>query len=202
MALPDHTGVAETLSIYIMVINRLPFLDDTQANTTHISELTVEFMEELELCYKIKEAESPNNTIGPEDNYSVVQRSILADLVAMTIIYNLMATTTAGGTIDSYTTTTPAGGKVLTKAKAGSVETGWERLDITKNATLGTTGEKLLNMLKSSAIRKAFGLGCIIDICDTCTIAVSCLLNIEPASFKINDFTLCESTETNPVERG
>src|SRR5690606_22063067 len=103
-----------TLSIYTMVLNRLPILTDNDANKLLISNFILEIMYELNHCFKIEDA-----AIGIEANYSVIQQSIIADIVSVYILISIFAQNMSGGTTDIETGETSGGNNALTKAKAG-----------------------------------------------------------------------------------
>lgn len=178
MPLPIHTG--EDLSIMDMVLNRLKFLLNTPENTAILSIYTIEIMSELEQCFRVDKdlpIVPPDTTnIGNENKYTLPQRVVIADLVC---VYVLMAMLTGNmaGTVDGNGDPVAPSPKVLTRTKAGSVEVEWEQFDVKKGAGLYTTSESLMDIYKKSAIRKARALGCIIDICGDCSLAVELMMD-------------------------
>ena len=90
---------------------------------------------------------------------------MIADLTALYVIMWIASANTGGA---SWSTSTPT---FLKKAQAGSAsvefgefkELGF-RVDLTK----------LTDFYKSRAIGKAFQLGCKIEVCDDCSINISC----------------------------
>lgn len=165
---PDHNDA--NYSVFQMVLNRLPFLTNTPTNVLLISQITLEVMWELEACFKIKQNPpnpDDNTRVGNENLYSVLQRSIVADIVS---VYVLAIQGVSGASGNSNTNTTnPPAPTFMKKAKAGSVEVEWEQFDVNSGATLSMNGAALRDMFKKQAIRKAATLGCIIDICDDCS---------------------------------
>lgn len=165
------------LTITQMVYNRLPYLADTPNNAVLVSNFILEVMYELEVCFLVDEdlPEDQDTHVGNEGYYSIVQRSIIADVVAVYILMVRMLGNMAGTVIDGVET--PAiSGKELSKVNAGSVGVEWSRFDLTKNAGLFTTGDRMLELYKKAAMRKARTLGCIIDICEDCSTAAELLL--------------------------
>lgn len=164
----DHATPGESLLIYNMVRNRLPFIADLPANQSFLSNFTWEIMNQLEICFKIAEQEAPNNVVGQEGNYSTLQQSIIADIVT---VYTIMmqagggwdfATGAAGGAASTAT--------YLSKAKAGAVEVEYDQFKGTGGSVETMVGgTSLLNFYKKNAVNKASQLGCIIDICDDCS---------------------------------
>lgn len=159
------------LSIEQMVRNRLPFLPAGQPTTSLISAFTLEVMWELEVCFQVglvDDVYDPNR-VGHEENYAVVQQSIIADIVA-TYILLIQG---AQGITSTTEVVTPTIATFLKRAKAGSSEVEFGQLDSATFAfsTSGIGVEKLLDKYKSSAIRRAAALGCFFDICGDCTIA-------------------------------
>jgi hypothetical protein len=166
------------LTIYEMVLNRLPFLLDTPKNKNRVSEFTLEVMAELEICFQIDRGlpQGAPSRVGNEDFYSIIQRAIVADIVAVYIIMLQMMANLAG-VADGNSGITANSNKFLSHAEAGSVNVTWEQFDINKASGLVLTGEKLLMLYKKSAIRKAHSIGCLIDICDDCSLAVELMMN-------------------------
>lgn len=170
----DHATPGDNLLIYNMVRNRLPFILDIVANQTILSNFTWEIMNQLEICFRIAEKVAPDNVVGQEGNYTALQQSIIADLVAVYVILMQAAggwdfTTGLPATTGSAASTTT----FLKKAKAGSVEVEYDQFDAGKGAGTTAIGNtSLLNFYKKNAINKAGQSGCIIDICDDCSLNV------------------------------
>ena len=154
------------LAIYTMVLNRLPFLVEDDTNKLLISQFTLELMHELNPCMLKSEDE-----IGIELNYTVLQQGILADLVCCYLLLSTFAQNMNGGITDADGNTV-GGNTFLEEAKAGSVEVKFGQLSVKDSAALISTGPALLNSFKRSAIKKAATLGCIIDVCDDCSVSV------------------------------
>lgn len=189
----DHTGSAAT--IYRMTLDRLPFLEDSTANETLLSRITLEVMWELEPCFDIKtnpiDGTVDVDRIGVEANYSVSQKSIVADLVA---VFCAMAKAAAfvGGDAQSPTPSSPQT-TYINKVKAGSVEVSYDQFTVKDAATLSFSSDGLVNTLKSSAMRKARTLGCIIDICEDCSLAVELLTPTVKPFVIVQDCGCCGS---------
>lgn len=158
----DHTS--STLAIWTMVRNRLPFVADTVGNQTLVSNFILEIMHQLELCFQIG-ADDPAD-IGIEANYTVLQQSIIADVVAIQMLI-VAGAEAAGGNADEAT---EAVNTFLKKAKAGSVEVEFGPFEINKHASFAMSGIQLMAYLKRNAINKAAQIDCIIDICDDCSL--------------------------------
>jgi len=175
MAQPVHESV--DLTVYKMVKNRLPFLEDTTNNEELVSNFTLEVMHELGACFGVEPED-----IGDEAKYTVLQKSIIADIVSVYILIIQMVAN-AGGVSSSSETVTPGDKKVLTSATAGSVSVEWSQFNSKSGASLNMSGGDLLMKYKKSAIRKARTLGCLIDICDDCSIAVEIMMGYSAAPF-------------------
>lgn len=175
MSYPNHN---QELTIYAMVRNRLPFLDDTVGNTTLISQFTLEVMYELEPCLRIRITGDTQDLtrVGDEANYSVLQRSLIADIVAIYIILMRSADNVEGSTGSAV-------GTFLSKAKAGSVEVEYTEFDIANAGSLSISSEGLREALMSAAKRKARNMGCIIDICDDCSIFIESVNTVSVVPF-------------------
>ncbi len=195
MAAPDHNT---DLYIYAMVLNRLPFIQDTPKNTTLISNYTLEVMMELDVCFHIDKglvAPDPSR-LGKEEFYSIAQRAIIADIVCCYILMIQMITASVAGS-DGV----PTSNKFLSKAGAGSTFVEWQQLDVKKGG-LHTAGADLLAMYKNSAIRKAHNIGCIIDICGDCTTMAQIQAMYEIAPFQVVTVNGCGCCGDNYPERG
>lgn len=193
MEAPNHLTANENVTIYQMVLNRLPFLEDTEANQTLVSTFILEVMFELELCFKV-DAEDPDpSNIGDETKYTFLQKTIIADIVAYYILLIKMISNTAGSGGESA-----SAGKFLRRTKAGSVEVEWDQFD-TKLGGMSMSGEAMMMLYKKSAMRKASKFGCIIDICDDCTVNVETETPFIP--FKVITDPDCGCSGTRVPER-
>lgn len=159
--------VDDSLSIYTMVRNRLPVLADDDINKLLVSQFILEVMHEINPCLMVDDS-----LIGIESNYTVIQQSIIADIVCAYILLSIFVQNMGGGAEDDVTGENSGGNTFLSKAKAGSVEVEFDKFSIKDSAILATTGPALLESFKRSAIKKAGNLGCIIDICDDCSISI------------------------------
>lgn len=198
MAAPDHT---QDLQITQMVYNRLPFLAQTAGNASLISMFILEVMYELEICFKVDLLDPipvpPATNIGVEEIYTIPQRVIIADVVAVQILIMKLALNMGGaasGTDDGINT-----GKFLKKTKAGSVEVEWEQTDTKKGGGLFTSAESLLKLYQQSASRKSHALGCGICWGDN-GMEISCGCNKELHPFMVVADSVCVSS--NYIERG
>lgn len=173
MAAPNHNTNNTEFYVHNMVFDRLPMLEDNQTNKDKLGRFTLEIMYELEPCFRAKAKTDPpaEANIGNETNYDIRQRSVVADLVAVKVLMFHINSQMFGDNSAGTGTGTGNPNKVLTKAKAGSAETAWEQFDIKKSAT-GMSATDLMDKYKKDAIRKAHALGCLIDICEDCTMAV------------------------------
>ena len=142
--------------------------------TQLLKDYVLEVMWELELCLKIEKKDPPNNVVGMEANYTVLQHSLIADITAMYMLMWMAALSTGGNASVSTTTTTVAPVQFLKKAKAGSAEVEFEQMKTSGSAGFITDLPKLLDFFKKRAIGKAWQMGCKIEICDDCSMSVSC----------------------------
>lgn len=189
------------LTIYKMVRNRLPFILDNANNEEKISNFTLEIMFELEPCFRVDKdlQEGDPTKIGYEENYSIPQRAIIADIVCVYILILQMVANATGVGVDNAES---GSNKFMSSVKAGSVTVEWEQLDISKGSVMTTTGEKLMMLYKKSAIRKARAIGCLIDICDDCTLAVELMLARDIPTPRVIVSSGCGYNNTKTVERG
>lgn len=167
MAINDKTTADHrdaTLAIWTMVRNRLPFIADTAGNQTLVSNFILEIMHQMELCFQIGATDA--SLIGVESNYSVLQQSIVADVVSIQMLMMAGAEATGGnadGAIEAVNT-------FLKRAKAGSVEVEFGPFEIDKHASFAMSGIQLMAYLKRNAVNKAAQIDCMIDICDDCSL--------------------------------
>ncbi len=156
-----------------MVYNRLPFMPTTSANDAIIDGFFQEECWEMQKCFQIglnpSTGDIDETQIGVEANYNTIQKSILADLVAMYIVMLTIASN-AQGTASGATPPVPGAIKYLSKSKAGSVDVEWKQINVGETAGFIVAANDFMAAWKSSASRKARTFGCIIDICDTCAV--------------------------------
>lgn len=155
----DHNN--SDLSIYTMVLNRLPIIEDSESNQDLISSFILEVMHVMETCFN-----QGSEKIGIESNYSILQQSVIADLTCLQILMIAAIETTGGNATDGSEALTT----FLKKAKAGSVEVEFGPIDLKNNATLAMSAETYFKFFKRNAINKASQLGCLIDITDEASI--------------------------------
>lgn len=167
----DHKTPGDNLLIYNMVRNRLPYIANNSGNQSILSGFTWEIMNNLEPCFQIAMATAPNNVIGEEGNYSTVQQSIIADLVA---VYGLLMQIAGGYNFTLGINVTPViTSTYIKKASAGSADVEYDQFDATKGTTKYLLGdENLMNFYKKGAIAKAAAIGCIIDVTDDATLKI------------------------------
>lgn len=176
MAMTHNTDI----SVYTMVYSRLPFLVQSADNEALLSQFIVEYMYELDICFKVDAENTTPSHIGNEQYYSILQRSIIADLVAMSVL-NIQIMANMTGSSSSGVTAGEA--KFLKSAKAGSVDVEWEQFDV--DTSLVLSGEKLMDSFIKSAIRKARNLDCMIDICEDCGLSIASMLQGDSAILKV-----------------
>lgn len=180
MPITNHSTAA--YSIYQMVLNRLMFMADTPANEQLISSFTYEVMTQLNICFKLDEAD-----IGDETKYTVLQKSIIADIVCLYILF-MQAAGVAGGIGGNA----PTGATFISKAKAGSVEVEYSQFNIKTGSSLAMDGTALISFYKKQAINKAAALGCTIDICDDCSMSASLIYQNNVNPFIVYPASGCE----------
>ena len=166
----DHNDAE--LAVAQMVFDRLPMVEDTPDNQALFSRFTFEAAYRMEPCLQKGYDENDNadpTRIGDEQYYNMLEKSLLADLVAIAVL-----TQRSGANAASNTTGDSSGastGTFLKKAKAGSAEVEYEQFDVSKDKSseqiqMGTDG--LLDRLHADAAHKAKLLGCSLEICSDC----------------------------------
>ena len=182
-----------------MVAIKLPGMLNVNdsASTAALSLFTYEIMSEIEKCLKVRYraiessvivdkdplAENENmDNVGNEAFYRPIEKSLIADLVAMQWLFRKPVEyiqSTAG----------TSGGTFIKKAKAGSAEVEYDKQDA-KNIPLSINVKDMMAKFKADATRKALTLGCILDIADDLTFQAF-LQN--PDSFTIPSFIVVRS---------
>ncbi len=152
----------------------------------------------MEKCFAISSKEAPNNVIGVEANYSVIQQSIIADLTCLQMFLVAASEAVGGNAADS----TEALNTFLSRAKAGSVEVEFEAFSLKDNPTMAMSGAQLFAYFKRNAINKAAQLGCMIDICDDCSIKFLVDQSIKKPLIVINGCGTSNSSKETIYERG
>lgn len=173
------TNHQANLSIWKMLLNRLPYLEDNVVNETKASEMTLEIMYELEVCLDVDAdvpAGSPSK-VGDENFYSIPQRSLIADILACMVLLTTFAENMQGNAITGATAQ-----KFLSEVVAGSVTAKWEPYKVKDAAAIVTSGERLYNTYYNSAQRKAYKLGCLLDLTGN-SVLVELFYDAEPSSF-------------------
>lgn len=155
-------------------MNRLTFLLPTDNNYTIISQFIWEVCNTYEICLKVSIVTDPDTgeitidlaRIGDEQYYSVLQRSLIADIVCIYMLEKIALQNASG--LDDAGLPINAG-TFLSKAKAGSVEVEYTQFDTKKGmASLSTTVEAGIKEFRQSAFQKGVQVGCLLDICSEC----------------------------------
>ncbi len=180
MPSPNHNN--PELSVLDLAANTLLTLID-KTDTVIIATFSIssfEIMTELEKCFKVRYRaivddvltyleQIPENEvlshIGDEQYYTILEKSIIADLAAMQWLFTRSLTQSAQMGTDATGQTNI----YLKKAEAGSASVEYGLIE-PKNVPFIQSATSMMSILKSSAERKAKTIGCIIDICDDCTV--------------------------------
>jgi hypothetical protein len=161
------------LTVLKLVYTRLPILvpGDVE-NEALISTLTLEAMYDLEPCFRIRFYEDDEGIgledwerVGIEDYYSIPQKRVIADLVSLNVLYRIIIQNSVKQGEENA-----ANGEFLKKAKAGSAEVEFEQIKLKDSALFQLGAKDLLAKFRKDAINKAALLGCMIDVCDDCSI--------------------------------
>lgn len=172
MPAPDHSSIE--IYIWKMLVNRLPFLEVTNTAAEAIaSEFILELMHEMETCLQV-DADLPEgdpSRVGNEANYTVAQRSFLADILAVQLLSNkvlegIAGTNGAAVPVETY----------IKKAGAGSAQVEFDQVDQKKSTnSMVMSPDKLMSMYKKNAIRKGIKIGCELVFLDDGGLEVSCV---------------------------
>lgn len=168
MAGTDHTDVSYNMSQ--MVYHRLPMLAESTGNDSLLSHFILEIMHEINPMAGKEEAE-----IGIETNYTLAEKSFMADIVAIAVV-RVIAAGKSGGTTGTGAETPVQ--TFLKAAKAGSVEVEYDQFTLKDTYGFGTNTHDLLTRLKSDADRKARTLGWSYDLSDPIQMVISTALPV------------------------
>lgn len=179
----DHRKVigdgSDEMNVYSLVLARLLFIVDDSAlipspNATKISGITWEVMLWINQCLRI-----PTDDVGIESNYTELQLSLIADVVAYyVLLYRAIA---LGAGIDGYdisTSTVTPNGLFLKKTKSDDTEVEWGQLSTKENSNHGGINiGQLMADLYSSMCGKAKLYDCHICRCGDCTLSIEMIDN-------------------------
>jgi len=172
--MPIVTTHNQDLSITQMVLNRLTFVLPNDNNFTIISSFIWEVCNQYETCLKVSIVTDPDTgeitidvaRIGDEQYYSVLQRSLIADIVCVYMLEKIALQISSG--LDDAGLPVNAS-TFLSKAKAGSVEVEYTQFDTKKgSSSLSMTVTDGLKSFRQSAFQKGIQAGCLLDICNEC----------------------------------
>lgn len=182
MAIPvNHRKVigagSGEMNVYSLVLERLLFIVDDSSlvpspNATKISGITWEVMLWINQCLRI-----PTNDMGIESNYTELQLSLIADVVAYYVL--LYRAISLGAGVDGYdvgTSTVTPNGLYLKKGKSDDTEVEWGQLSTKDNSNHGGINiGSLMADLYSSMCSKAKLYKCSICRCKDCTLSIEML---------------------------
>lgn len=172
--MPLVTVHNQDLSITQMVLNRLTFVLAIDNNYAIISSFIWEVCNQYETCLKVSIVTDPETgeitidlaRIGDEQYYSVLQRSLIADIVCIYMLEKISLQISSG--LDDNGLPINAS-TFLSKAKAGSVEVEYTQFDTKKGgSSLSTTVSEALKGFRQSAFQKGIQAGCLLDVCNEC----------------------------------
>ena len=161
---PDHNN--DSLTIYKMLQNRLPFLQDTEKNKQLASELTFEIMYELEPCFQVSVLEDESvdeSRIGMEVYYPMPKKSVIADILAMQLV-RTQALKVSGGFYDESNEFVEPTGTFIEEAEAGSVLVKYSQFEVDKSSVLATNTDKVYESYKTDVLRKLDRIGCLFEV--------------------------------------
>lgn len=172
--MPITTVHTQDLSITQMVLNRLTFVLANDNNYAIISSFIWEVCNQYETCLKVSIVTDPEtgevtvdvSRIGDEQYYTVLQRSLIADIVCIYMLEKISLQISSGLDENGLPINQST---FLSKAKAGSVEVEYTQFDSKKGASsLSTTVSESLKLFRQSAFQKGIQAGCLLDICNEC----------------------------------
>lgn len=171
----DIGGASGDINVYSWVLDRLLFLEDDantppSANANKISRLTYETMLWLNQCFRLSD-----DDLGVEVEYSKIQLSLIADVVAYhVLLYRAIA---LGAGIEGYTLLPSSGSSIapnglfIKKAKSDDTEVEWEQMETKDNSIhAGINIASLMNNLYMDMCSKIVLYDCHICRCDDCSL--------------------------------
>jgi NAD-dependent DNA ligase len=173
-AITNHNNVPTT--IHELVFNRVGFLAKIQSNADIISNYIVEVCNNLESCFQVswydnnhvRQTTQDITRIGNELNYTISQKSLIADFVAIYMLERNAVINMGGKSVDDVTGDLTTSDKTfLSKAGAGSVVVEYSQFDSNKS-NLKTSIDYIVSRLKEDAFAKGKDMGCLLDICPKC----------------------------------
>ena len=163
------------MNVYSLVLDRLLFIVDDSTllpspNATKISGITWEVMLWINQCLRI-----PTDEMGIESNYTELQLSLIADVVAYyVLLYRAIALGAGVEGYDITTSTVTPNGLFLKKTKSDDTEVEWGQLSTKENANHGGINvSTLMADLYSSMCSKAKIYNCTICRCKDCTLSIN-----------------------------
>ncbi len=171
-AVPDFTdGTAK----FILDTKYTP----NQAQYKVIGAYILNVMSDLDVCIK------KLSNCGNEYFYTEQQKAVILDLVLWYVLFfrsinNIQ--TNNGNVVDGLT--------FISKAKNGASEVEFKEFN-DSSAGAGLGSKATLDFLINSAKRKGAHIGCIIDLCDGCALAVKTMFNPDLTSAVFNDPLTC-----------
>ena len=169
-------GLSTDINVYTLVLSRLLFLVDdadtpTPTNAEKISLITYEVMLWLNQCFRLPVAD-----VGIEANYTQVQLSLIADVVAYYVLmYRAIA---LGANLDGYniistSSSVSPSGFYIKKADSDETSVEWAVLDSSKNsAHNGVQIGSLMAALLQAMCDKIKIYNCTICRCDDCSLTL------------------------------
>lgn len=129
-------------------------------NEQLISRFIYEAMTILQNCFLI----TPDTNVGDEQYYSLLQKIIIADIVAYHIVFSTTVGNAQGGSI-STSGTAPVT-KYIKTAAAEGISTSWDYLNIKNTAFLAMDAKDMMDKFANNAKCNARQLGCTVEVCD------------------------------------
>ena len=161
------------LEIFNLLLIRLPFVANTSGNKTIAGVYTLEIMHEMEGCFKVSILEDgaiDESRIGQEIYYSVIQKSIIADILALYMLRRLAVMNVGGNNQTAVGSEVAPQSKYLKSTKAGSVSVEYAMIEIDNSAFIALDTPRLIEMLKSDINRKSYKVGCVFEITEDCQV--------------------------------
>lgn len=188
----DYTN--PDLTIVQMVQSRLYFMDFTAepALEQRLKDFIWEVMSDLEPCLRVSridwnntqestDSETPPwpdplpspDKVGHEEFYTMTMKILIANLVTVNALMFFAAFNASGGT-----STGGVAGVFMSKAKADVVEVEWKQLTATAGIVggIGLDTKSLIEYYTKQALRNASVYGCVLSVCDPCTLTAAGLL--------------------------
>ena len=139
-------------------------------NEQLISRYILQLMTQLQPCFRI----DPPEDVGLESKYALIQKMIIADLVAWYILFRLTIANAEGDVSTGDTKESLAAEKYIASSNSGEVSVSWSYLKLSETGYLSLDAASMMANFKANAVCLAGQIGCNVEVCDDGSVSCSC----------------------------